>query len=150
MPTPQNDHPSPASPPPSNIGDLVRSLLDSVLTYVQARGQLLQLESKEASSAVTRKAILYFFGACSFAFAYALTIIAAVFLVHRHFDIPWEFVAFGAAGIHLILACLLVIIAKAPFRRGLFRHTRNEFEKDRQWLQKKSPPTTAENDQAPL
>jgi uncharacterized membrane protein YqjE len=147
---PQEPASPPGSVPPSNIGDLVRSLLDSAIAYVQTRGELLRLESKEASTAVTRKVVLVFFAACAFAFAYALAVTALVFLVHRHYDIPWEYAALGGAGIQVIVAVILIMIAKGPFRRGLFHHTLNEFEKDRQWLQKKSPPTTAENDQAPL
>jgi uncharacterized membrane protein YqjE len=140
---------SPQSPPPSSIGELVRSLLVSALAYFQTRAQLLRLESQEASAAVTRKVIYYFFGACAFAFAYALAITATVFLVHRHFQIPWEYAILGAAGLQLILGVLLILLAKAPFRRGLFRHTLNEFEKDRQWLQQTTPPSKAENDQTP-
>lgn len=138
-PSPPNEHHSRDHPdPPAGIVDLVRSLSESILAYLQARSQLLKLESKEASAAITRKALLYFFGACFLILAYTLALVAAIFLISRSTSYPWEYVTFAAAGIHILLAIILILIAKAPFRHGLFRHTLNELEKDRQWLKPKT------------
>ncbi|MEM8954340.1 MAG: phage holin family protein [Verrucomicrobiota bacterium] len=124
-------------PPTTSTGTLVRSFLESILAYVQARSQLLKLESKEASAAITLKVFLFLSATTCLTLAYALAIVAAISLVSQATTYPWQYVSLAAAGLHVLVAVILILVAKAPFRRGLFRHTLNEIEKDRQWLNPK-------------
>jgi hypothetical protein len=58
---------------------------------------------------------------------------AVVGLAHA-FGISWVKIALAAAGVHFVLAFVLVMIARSRMRKPVFEMTGAVLKKDREWL----------------
>ena len=104
------------------------------MTLVSTRVALIQLESKDAARALGRKAIIGVAAASSLFFAWALLLVAGISLLASTTGWPWHIVALIAALAHLAAAAILATSLRRPVPPA-FPHTRNEFQKDRQWIE---------------
>lgn len=75
-------------------------------------------------------------------FAYVFLILTVVFALAEWMDgsFVWLKIMGGAAAVHLLLAVLLVLLAKARMKAGVFTKTKEEFRKDKPWPQTPHPP----------
>jgi len=116
-----------ASPAPANWREALMGLIAS-------RVALIELEAKEAAGGGARRAGLYGgVGVCLFS-AWVLLLTGAIGLIADKVGWPWYGVTLGAAVLHVIIAIILLRLAK-PSGAPAFPVTRAEFKKDREWIE---------------
>lgn len=114
------------APSPANWQTALDTLITSRLT-------LIQLESKETLSKGARSLVFIAAGALAILFAWGLVLVGIIQLIHLSTPWPLHWVALAAGGLHLLIALILVKLAK-PSKQSAFPVTRAEFQKDREWL----------------
>ena len=122
--------PSPAASESAPFPANWQTALDALIT---SRLSLFQLESKEALVKAARSLIFITAGALAILFAWGLILVGIIQLIHLSTQWPWHWVALAAGGLHLLIALILVNLAK-PSNKSAFPVTRAEFQKDREWL----------------
>jgi uncharacterized membrane protein YqjE len=127
-------------PQPDRAGEVEPSAIpptnwrEALLSLIATRVDLVQLEAVEAARAAGKRAVLGAgAGACVF-FAWALLLVAGISLLAHLTNWPWHAFAAIAAMVHLIAAAFLVRALRKPLP-PTFSHTKNEFHKDRQWIE---------------
>ncbi len=134
------DHEPPATwtPPAkgSSLSDSVRSLLSSVVTYFEARSELLKLEMSQALRHWLRTLLIGLFILVCLFIAYVTGMVALTLWVAETW---WQGRVLPAllviAGSHAGLGLLLGLVLMASGRgKKLFEQTRREFEEDKRWL----------------
>ncbi len=127
---PQPDAAGPPDPfqrPPANWREALAALIAS-------RSALVRIEAADTARSLGVRAAMGLLAVICVFFAWTLLLAAGIAMLARATGWPWHFVALGAALAHLIVAA---IAARALFRPAppAFPHTRNEFQKDRLWLE---------------
>lgn len=107
--------------------------IDAALTLLASRLQLAQIESKRAARKLVKVIICIVVAAVCAFFGYALIVAGVVTLLADKTDWSWGVVALCAALLHIIVAVVLIKLAK-PASGDAFAHTRAEFKKDCEWL----------------
>ncbi len=139
--------PSPGDDP----GARPKSFRARFQTYVAARLELLDIESREAGRFVVRQGILAAALAVVALFAYALILVALVAVLGQWlsstwpatFASGWPTAALTLGVLHVIVAGVLIALLRRKNPARLFDYTRSEFQKDREWLQ--HDPSSNEN-----
>lgn len=107
--------------------------LDAALALIASRVGLIQLESRAAAKAASRKAIKCVLAAALLFFGWSLLLAGGVALVAHFSSWSWHWVALGCAALHVVVAFLLARSAAAPGPPP-FPITRAELQKDREWI----------------
>ena len=110
------------------------SLLNSVAGFLESR---LALAARESKTALVHVLVLVgcLAGAAFLAlFGYIFLVASAIFGLANAFEISWVKIALGAAGLHFLLAFVLVMIARSRMHKPVFEMTSVELKKDREWL----------------
>jgi Protein of unknown function (DUF1469). len=102
---------------------------------VGARFALVQAELKESASSGIKRVAFFGAGALFLLFAWGLIVAGAVGAIAGEAGYPWYWVTLIAGGIHLLLAGIVIVLAKRPAQGPSFHFTREEFKKDRAWLE---------------
>jgi len=110
------------------------SLLNSVAGFLESRIALLAEESKTALVHVL--VLVGCLAAAAFlaVFGYVFLVTSAVVGLAHAFHISWVKMALLAAGLHFVLAFVLVMIAKGRMHKSMFEMTGSVLKKDREWL----------------
>lgn len=127
----------------SETGQLKRALAE----FIAARIELASIEAKEATTFAIRKTIYALvLGMCA-VFAWILILAGLTALLsnwaHEQLGsylpgIPgWGIVVFILAGIHVLIAIVLLILLKRKSPSPLFELTRKEIENDKAWAKNK-------------
>jgi uncharacterized membrane protein YqjE len=69
-----------------------------------------------------------------FAFGYIFLLATAVVAIAHLANVSWLWTALAAAGLHILIALIFLLLAWSATRRPLFRATAAELKKDREWL----------------
>jgi len=118
---------NPLPTPPANWRTALADLLGS-------RAALVQYELKNAAATGIRKVVLFATAAIFLLLFWLILVASLVGLISAQGGYTWYTVALAAAGIHFLLAVILILIAKRAAPPS-FEITRQEFKKDREWLQ---------------
>jgi uncharacterized membrane protein YqjE len=119
--------------PTGLIGSLF-ALAGSLVDFFESRAALFATESKSALVQVI-VALISLAGALMFlAFGYLFLLATLVVAISRYAQVSWLTTALVAAGVHIVIALILVVIARAAIQRPVFRETTAELKKDREWL----------------
>jgi uncharacterized membrane protein YqjE len=106
----------------------------AVLTLVESRITLIQLEAREAAQAGARRGLLLVAaGICAF-FTWALLLAGGIAAISKATAWPWYWVAIATSLAHLAAAFLLARLAAKPGSPA-FPVTLAEFQKDREWIE---------------
>ncbi len=109
--------------------------MQAILQYFEARTRLFQIEADEAGLKLARLAFLAVITMAFLGGAWLLLMPAAVLLLARWLEVPWEKAAAGAGGAHLILGIFFAIALRLAFARlRLFDESIKQFHKDREWI----------------
>jgi uncharacterized membrane protein YqjE len=110
------------------------SLLNSVAGFLESRIALLAEESKTALVHVL--VLVGCLAAAAFlaVFGYVFLVTSAVVGLAHAFHISWVKIALLAAGLHFVLAFVLVMIARNRMHKSMFEMTGSVLKKDREWL----------------
>lgn len=125
-----------AGPAPlDNVKAAPKNGIDAVFGLVESRAAIVSIEAKEALGSALTKIALLLIVLLGGVGAWALAIAGAVGVIANATDWEWYNVAFAAAGVHVLIALVALLIAKSS-KSLIFPVTRAEFEKDREWLNK--------------
>ena len=122
---------------PAGHGGLFSGLLalvGALADFVESRLGLFASESKAALVRLLTLIICVAAALMFFAIGYIFLVASAVVWLARIAGINWWWIALTGAGIHFLIALLLLLIAKSQTAKSLFPETTLELEKDRQWL----------------
>ena len=113
----------------------LKSLLQALALYIEARGRLVQIEAREAAASSVGALVVAVLMLGAILFGWLLALPALVWLLAKSQGWPWTHVALGAAAAHLLFAIILLFVLKARLRRfKAFEETCNQFKYDREWL----------------
>ena|ERR1700682_63982 len=110
------------------------ALIDALVSFFESRFALFSKESKAALVQVLALLMLLITALLLLAFGYIFLIAGAVLSVAAMVQVSWTWIALIAAGVHILLALVCLLIARAVVRRPAFRETIAELKKDREWL----------------
>jgi len=110
------------------------SLLNSVAGFLESRIALLAQESKTALVHVLILVGCLAAAAFLAVFGYVFLVASAVVGLAHAFHISWVKMALLAAGLHFVLAFVLVMIARSRMHTSMFEMTGSVLKKDREWL----------------
>ncbi len=112
------------------------ALLAAKLAYLKARLELAGLEGKEAAVHFGIILGLLIGGLIMLVFGYFFLVFALVFVFAWACggENAWIWVTLGAAGLHLVAAVVMVLVAKARFGAPVFPATLEELKHDQEWL----------------
>src|SRR6266705_190642 len=107
----------------------------SALTeFFESRFALVAQESKAALVQLIVLASCLILALILFTFGYGFLVASAVGGVAHVARLSWLGIALAAAGLHFIIALVLLLIAWSRMTKPLFRATTSELKKDREWL----------------
>lgn len=115
------------------IGSLV-ALASALADFFESRAALLATESKAALFQFLIAAICLVAAVLFFAFGYIFLLGSAVVAIAHMANVSWVWIAMAAAGVHFVVALVLLLFATTGIKRPVFSETRAELQKDREWL----------------
>ena len=130
----------PANGRPAGLFDSLGSLVASFTGYLQARLELLGLESRAAARNYLRVLILAFVAVLALAIGYILVVLGLVFLVHGWTGWSWPALTTVFGGAHLLFVAVCALIIKRRVGIPAFTESLSELRKDRTWLNGELPP----------
>ena len=128
---------SPSSRNPAGHSGLIDNalgLLSAIVEFFEIRFALAAQESKAAALQ-----LLILVGCVIAALAlcvmgYVFLIVSAVVGIAHLLGTSWPVVALVVALVHFIIAGALLLVARSRITKPMFRDTRDELKKDREWL----------------
>jgi uncharacterized membrane protein YqjE len=115
------------------IGSLV-ALASALADFFESRAALFATESKAAAVQFILVAICLVAALLFFAFGYVFLLATAVVAIAHLANVSWLWTALGAAGLHILIALILILIARSGIKRPILPETIAELKKDREWL----------------
>jgi uncharacterized membrane protein YqjE len=101
---------------------------------ISSRLSLIRLESHEVTGTLVKRLVCLVVVAICALFAWCLILAGGISLIAHAAGWRWDWVALGAAALHLVVAGICVIVAKGGGATA-FPVTKAEFKKDLEWLQ---------------
>lgn len=137
------DAPNPKSRPqkarPPGLFDSLGSLIASFTGYLQARLELLGLESRAAARNYLRVLILAFVAVLALALGYIFVVLGLVFLVHGWTGWSWPALTAAFGGAHLLVVVICGLNIKSRVSVPAFTESLSELRKDHTWLNNELP-----------
>jgi len=115
------------------IGSLV-ALAGALADFFESRAALFATESRAALVQFVLVAVCLVAGLLFFAFGYVFLLATAVVAVAHLANVSWLWIALAAAGLHILIALIFLLIGWSGIKRPIFRATAAELKKDREWL----------------
>src|SRR6184192_3437799 len=100
-------------------------LVSALFAYVETRALLLQLAAVIAFALGALIAVV---------FGYIFVLASLIAGIAHRTGVSWTWIAFGAGLLHIALAVVCVLLAKAKLTGRLYPETRAELKRDQQWL----------------
>lgn len=126
--------PAPSRPRSTGlIGSLI-ALASALADFFESRAALMATESKAALVQFLVAAVCLVAATLFFAFGYIFLLATAVVAIAHMANVSWLWVALAAAGLHFVVALILLLVAGTGIKRPIFRGTIEELKKDREWL----------------
>ena len=104
------------------IGSLV-ALASALADFFESRAALFTTESRAALVQVVLVAVCLVAALLFFAFGYVFLLATAVVAVAHLAKVSWLWTGLAAAGLHILIALVFVLIARSGIKRPLFRET---------------------------
>jgi uncharacterized membrane protein YqjE len=113
----------------------LRSLLQALALYIEARGRLVQIEAREAAAGSIGALVFAVLMLGAVLFAWLLALPALIWLLAKSQGWPWAYVALWTALGHLLLAFVFFIALRARIGKlKAFEETVNQFKRDSEWF----------------
>jgi uncharacterized membrane protein YqjE len=110
------------------------ALVNALAEFFESRFALLAEESKAAAVQLLILAGCIVFALLLCALGYVFLITGIVVGLAHLIGISWPWIALAAAGLHFIIALVLLLIAWNRITKPFFRVSLAELRKDREWL----------------
>ena len=114
--------------------DSAIGLISALFAYVETRGALLAVESKALLLQLAAVVAFAFGALIAVVFGYIFILGSLIVGIAHLSGISWTWIALGAGLLHVALAVVCVLLAKAKLTGRLYPETRAELKKDQQWL----------------
>ena len=118
----------------SGLLDNALGLISAVVEFFESRFVLIAQESKTAAVQVLIMVGCLILALLLCALGYVFLITGAVVGLAHLVGISWPWIALAAAVVHFVIALVLLLIVRSQITKPLFRATRIELRKDREWL----------------
>ena len=109
-------------------------LISALFAYVETRAALLAVESKALLLQLAAVVAFALGALIAIVFGYIFVLGSLIVGVAHLSGISWTWIALGAGLLHIVLAVVCVLLAKAKLTGRLYPETRAELNKDQQWL----------------
>jgi uncharacterized membrane protein YqjE len=107
---------------------------EAIPNLIASRAEIFRIEAQDAIQAAIGKWMVIGLALFLIIGAWTLLIAGLIGLVSTQYAWTWYQVAFAAAGGHFLIALVTCMIIKGGRKTESFPITRQEFEKDREWL----------------
>src|SRR5437764_9173873 len=114
--------------------DSAIGLISALFAYVETRGALLAVESKALLLQLAAVVAFALGALIAVVFGYIFILGSLIVGIADLSGISWTWIALGAGLVHIALAVVSVLLAKAKLTGRLYAETRAELKKDQQWL----------------
>ena len=109
-------------------------LISALFAYVETRSALLAVESKALLLQLAAVVAFALGALITVVFGYIFILGSLIVGIAHLSGISWTWIALGAGLLHVALAVVCVLLAKAKLTGRLYPETRAELKKDQQWL----------------
>jgi len=110
------------------------ALASGLADFFESRFVLLAQESRVALVQLLVLAICLVVAAILVAVGYIFLVITAIAGLAHLAGISWLWITLAAAGVHFVIALVLLLVARTRITKPLFPVTASELKKDREWL----------------
>jgi uncharacterized membrane protein YqjE len=114
--------------------DNLLALASALVGFFESRFALFSKESKAALVQMLGLAACLIAAVMLVAIGYIFLIVSAVAGLAHLAQVSWLWVTMAAAGMHFLIALVLLLVARSRMTKPLFRATAFELKKDREWL----------------
>jgi len=114
--------------------DNLLALASALAVFFESRFALFSKESKVALLQMLGLAACLIAAVMLVAIGYVFLIVSAVAGLAHLAQVSWLWVTMAAAGMHFLIALVLLLVARSRMTKPLFRATASELKKDREWL----------------
>ena len=125
--------------------DNLLALASALVGFFESRFALFSKESKLALLQMLGLAACLIAAVMLVAIGYVFLIVSVVAGLARLVNVSWLWVALAAAGMHFLIALVLLLVARSRMTKPLFRATASELRKDREWLKNLETTTRPRN-----
>ena len=126
----------------SGLLDNTLGLLSAIAEFFESRFTLAAQESKSAALQIAILVGCVIGALVLCAMGYVFLVVSAVVGLAHLLGISWPWVALAVALLHFIIAAVLLVVARSRITKPMFRDTRDELKKDREWLKTLSQQTS--------
>ena len=109
-------------------------LISALFAYVETRAALLAAESKAMLLQLVAVIAFALAALIAVVFGYIFILASLIAGIAHRSGVSWTWIALGAGLLHVILAVVCVLLAKAKLPGRLYPETRAELTRDQQWL----------------
>ncbi len=109
-------------------------LVSALFAYAETRAALLAVESKAMLLQLVAVAAFGLGALIAVVFGYIFVIASLIVGIAHRSGISWTWIALSAGLLHIGLAVVCVLLAKAKLKGRLYAETRAELKRDQQWL----------------
>ncbi len=110
------------------------ALASALADFFESRFVLLAQESRVALVQLLVLVICLVVAAILVAVGYIFLVITAIAGLAHLAGISWLWITLAAAGVHFVIALVLLLVARTRITKPLFPVTASELKKDREWL----------------
>ena len=110
------------------------ALASALADFFESRFVLLAQESRVALVQLLVLVICLVVAAILVAVGYIFLVITAIAGLAHLAGISWLWITLAAAGVHFVIALVLLLVARSRITKPLFPVTASELKKDREWL----------------
>jgi len=114
--------------------DNLLALASALAGFFESRFALFSRESKAALVQMLGLAACLIAAVMLVAIGYIFLIVSAVAGLAHLAQVSWLWVTMAAAGMHFLIALVLLLVARSRMTKPLFRAPASELKKDREWL----------------
>lgn len=118
---------------------------DAIPSLIASRIGIFRIEAQDAIEVVTKKLILLSVTVFCLIATWGLLTAGLIGWISAHFSLAWYFAAFFIGGFYLLIALVMLLIIKRSKTTESFSITREEFEKDREWLNQHKNRTSSQS-----
>lgn len=107
---------------------------EAIPDLIFSRIGIFRIEAQDAWEVTVRKLILLSVLLFGLFATWSLITAGLIGVISARFNCPWYFAAFSLGGVYLLVSLMMLLIIKRSKKTESFPITRQEFEKDREWL----------------
>ena len=118
----------------AGLTDNAIGLISALFAYIETRAALLAVESKAMLLQLAAVIAFAMTALIAVVFGYIFILASLIAGISHRSGVSWTWIALVAGLLHIGLALVSVLLAKAKLTGRLYPETRTELKRDQQWL----------------